>query len=307
MPVLSKFKQGVGKIRSRFYEIRKVFLKPPGLLYRLRLYSSYRRIARGWLNDFGLRIEDVKSARDNEAISCVPNAGEIIDGKLVMHNGIRINPGSYVGDKMTRLLQQNRGIHEPQEEAAFAAVLLWLEKSGANIYTMVELGSYWAFYSLWFKMSLPNSQCFCVEPDQNNLNWGQKNFELNNQRADFTCAYVGSAPHPGNPETISVDSFVERKQIKHIHILHSDIQGYELDMLCGAENSFKQRMIDYIFISTHRHLLHYRCLEKLEASGFRILADADLLESHSLDGLILAARNDLNALPEIHIHHRIPK
>ena len=307
MAVVSKFRKKLDKVSSRFYEIRKVFFKPPGLLYRFRLYQTYRRIARGWLSDFGLRVQDVKSAGDNEAIACVPNAGKIIDGKLVMHNGTRINPGSYVGDKMTRLLQENHGIHEPQEEAVFATVLSWLEERRENSYTMVELGSYWAFYSLWFKTILPNSQCFCVEPEQNNLDWGQKNFELNSQYADFTRAFVGPTPRSGDPEIISVDSFVERKKIKHIHILHSDIQGHELDMLCGAENSFKEKLVDYIFISTHRHLLHYRCLEKLETVGFRILADADLLESHSLDGLIVAARNDLKTPAKILIHHRIPK
>jgi Methyltransferase FkbM domain len=304
---LSSFRDRVGQLRTRIYEMRKVFFKRPGLLYRWRLYYDYRRIARGWLEDFGLRIEDVLSARDNDNISRVPNAGKIIAGHLIMHNGIPINPGSYVGEKMTLLLQENRGVHEPQEEAAFSTVLSSLKKTQADKYTMVELGSYWAFYSLWFKTVLPNSECFCVEPDENNLNWGRKNFELNHQHAAFTRAYIGSLPQHGDPPTISVDSLVDSKQIKHIDILHSDIQGYELEMLLGAKNCFERRMIDYIFISTHRHFLHYRCLERLTANGFKILADADLLESHSLDGLIVAVRNDLQFPAMVSIHHRTPK
>ncbi len=224
-----------------------------------------------------------------------------------MHNGIRISPGSYVDERMTRLLQENRAVHEPQEEAAFATVLSWLEESHLDCYTMLELGAYWAFYSLWFKTVLPNSRCFCVEPEETNLNWGRTNFEINSLCADFTRACVGSVPEPGNPPTISVDSLVKTKQINHVHILHSDIQGYELEMLHGAKNSFNRRMIDYVFISTHRHFLHYRCLEQLVSYGFRILADADLLESHSLDGLIIAARDELSCPPQIPIHHRLPK
>lgn len=303
----SKLRQRISAVWIRIYEASKVFLKPPGLLYRLRLYRSYRRIARGWLNDFGLRIDDVRSARDNDSIPHVPDAGRIIDGQLIMHNGLRINPGSYVGEKMTRLLQQNRGVHEPQEEAAFAAALSWLEERRLDSYTMLELGAYWAFYSIWFKTALPNSNCFCVEPDEPNLEWGRRNFELNGQVADFTRAYVGSAPKHGNPPIISVDSFIETKQIKHVDILHSDIQGFELEMLEGATNSFSRRLIDYVFISTHRHYLHYRCLEQLNAYDFKILADADLLESHSLDGLIVAARDDLDCPTRIPIHHRVPK
>jgi len=287
--------------------VRRVFLKRPGLLHRWRLYRSYRRIARGWSKNFGLRIQDVQSARDNQHVPHVSDAGRIIDGQLVMHNGIRITPGSYVDERMTELLQQNRGVHEPQEEAAFATVLSWLKSNGLKSYTMIELGAYWAFYSIWFKTTLPNSNCFCVEPNETNLNWGRRNFDTNGQVADFTWAYVGSSPNEGHPPTISVDSFIQAKQIKHVHILHSDIQGYELEMLRGARNSFDRRMIDYVFISTHRHFLHYRCLDQLRRDGFKILADADLLESHSLDGLIVGARSELDCQSRIGIHHRTPK
>jgi Methyltransferase FkbM domain len=303
----SKLHQLISAAGTRIYEVRKIFLRRPGLLHRLRLYGSYRRIARGWLDNFGLRVADVRSARDNDNIPRVPDAGKIIGGELVMHNGIRISPGSYVDERMTQLLQENRAVHEPQEEAAFATVLSWLEETRLGSYTMLELGAYWAFYSIWFKTVLPNSNCFCVEPDETNLDWGRRNFELNGQVADFTRAYVGPLPRNGSPPTISVDSFIETKQIKHIDILHSDIQGFELEMLEGAKNSFSRRVVDYVFISTHRHALHYRCLEKLAKYGFRILADADLLESHSLDGLIVAARNGLNCPAQIPIHHRVPK
>ena len=303
----SNFSRRIARIPTRFYEARKVFFKRPGLFYRWRLYQVYRRIAHGWLDNFALRIEDVCSARDNQSIPRVADAGKILNGLLVMHNGIRIRPGSYVDERMTEMLKENGAVHEPQEEAAFGIVLSWLRETGSDNYTMVELGAFWAFYSLWFKTALPSANCFCVEPDATNLSWGQQNFDLNRQIADFTRAYVGSAPKAGDPPTISVDSFVRAKQIEHIHILHCDIQGYELEMLHGAEQTFRRRMIDYVFISTHRHGLHYRCLEQLDKFDFRILADADLLESHSLDGLIVAARKEMDCPERVPIHHRTPK
>ncbi|HSS97703.1 MAG TPA: FkbM family methyltransferase [Terriglobales bacterium] len=205
------------------------------------------------------------------------------------------------------MLQKNRAVHEPQEEVAFTAVISWLQRDRRTNHTMIELGSYWAFYSLWFKTTFPHATCFCVEPDEINLNWGRKNFELNGQLADFTQAYIGSKPKKGNPPTISVDSFVETRGIEHVDILHSDIQGHELEMLQGSRESIRRHLIDYMFISTHSHSIHYRCLEQLAEYGFRILADADLLESHSLDGLIVAARPDLHCPTRIPIHHRAPK
>src|SRR5690348_15108740 len=140
----------VSKLCERLYEARKIFLRRPGLRQRWQLYKVYRRIALNWPNDFRLRVADVASARDNDSIPRVPDAGKIVNGRLVMHNGICINADSYVGAEMTQLLRENRAVHEPQEEAAFGTVLQWLSESAAKSYTMIEVGSYWAFYSLWF-------------------------------------------------------------------------------------------------------------------------------------------------------------
>src|SRR5882757_2436953 len=92
------------------------------------------------------RIALVKQSADNARIQTVPNAGKLEHDHQVMHNGLRITLGSYYDYGNTRLLEQNRGIHEPQEEYVFQEILKHM-KPGA---VMMELGSYWAFYSLWF-------------------------------------------------------------------------------------------------------------------------------------------------------------
>ena len=48
------------------------------------------------------------------------------------------------------MLLENKGVHEPQEEKAFLEVLNYVEKGS----TMIELGSYWGFYSLWFNKKI---------------------------------------------------------------------------------------------------------------------------------------------------------
>ena len=44
---------------------------------------------------------------------------------------------------------------------------------------MLELGSYWAHYSMWLKLKMPKSKCFMVEPDPMRIKSGKKNFADN--------------------------------------------------------------------------------------------------------------------------------
>lgn len=296
-------------LASKLFTARHIFFKSPGLFQRLRLYREFRRFAAEWdaTEDFALKIRDVRAAPDNKNIPRVPNAGKIENGFLIMHNGIRVVPDSYTGSGMTDLMRENHGVHEPQEELAFAQVLAWLEERQAAESTMIELGSYWAFYSLWFCAELAGPRCFCVEPETENLDFGKRNFTANGRTADFTQAFVGGAFSPaqqGGIPTVSVDSLIRDKGILHVDILHADIQGYELQMLEGARESFAAKIVDYVFVSSHSNFLHYRCIETLERSGFVILAEADLLETYSTDGVIVAGRRGLPRLEAIPITPR---
>lgn len=298
-------------LASKLFTARHIFFKSPGLLSRLRLYREFRRFSAQWeaTEDFALKIRDVRAAPDNTHIPRVPNAGQIEDGYLIMHNGIRVIPDSYTGSGMTDLLRENRGVHEPQEELAFARVLTWLKERQANENTMIELGSYWAFYSLWFCAELAGPRCFCVEPEGENLDFGKRNFAANGRTGDFTQAFVGAAFSPAAADgipTVSVDSLVRDKGIGHVDILHADIQGYEMEMLEGAREAFAAKRIDFVFVSSHSNFRHYRCIETLERSGFVILAEADLLETYSTDGVIVAGRRGLPGIEAIPITPRRP-
>ena len=157
----------------------------------------------------------------------------------------------------------NRGVHEPLEEFVFQEMIKHKQKNfklnqnetipGA----MLELGSYWAHYSMWFAKYFPNSDVYCVESDLLNLECGKNNFSMNNFKAKFIHAYVCS-------DDFMVDKFFVDYNIKHISVLHSDIQGYELEMLFNAKNTLINQLIDYIFISTHSQKLHYDILNILK-------------------------------------------
>jgi hypothetical protein len=233
-----------------------------------------------------MRIDDVVACPDNAFIPRVAKAGVVEGDAITMHNGIRIKALSYYGGQMMNMLIENKGVHEPQEERAFADVLPHLPENPVSL----ELGAYWGFYSLWLKTFRPAAHCHLVEPDGANLQEGRINFEMNGLTAEFENSFVSDndvQPSRG-PRTISVDGYCRRKQIPHLHLLHSDIQGYELQMLNGAQEMFSRKSIDYVFISTHSQELHRQCIEQLVAFGYEVLCSVDLAETYSVDGLIVA-------------------
>jgi hypothetical protein len=241
-----------------------------------------RNDARYWRN----RIDDVIACPDNQHIARVRDAGKVIGDYVVMHNGIKVGRLSYYGAGILNMLIENRGVHEPQEERAFEAVLPHLPARS----TMLELGAYWAYYSLWFSSVVEDARCFLVEPVRENLRCGESNFRINNAKGNFTQAFVGSADRTDRDGTrfVAVDPFCERNGIERLAILHADIQGSEADMLRGAEQMLGRKRIDWIFISTHSNKLHHDCVDTLNSYGYTIMASADLDETYSVDGLIVA-------------------
>ena len=148
---------------------------------------------------------------------------------------------------------------------------------------MIELGAYWAHYSMWLMKQRPKSTTIMLEPDANNLMAGRANFSRNGFNGEFIQAAVAT----GHWE---LDPFLKSRNISHVDVLHVDIQGYEADFLAGARESLAQAAVDYLFISTHSQLLHQRIKEELAGSGYRIEVSGDFDdETTSYDGLIFAS------------------
>lgn len=243
------------------------------------------------------RISDVLKSSDNQFIPRVKNAGRIEKGKQTMHNGIKIHLGSYYGPEYSKMLMASKGVHEPQEERVFMEVLKTLPKDAV----MVEMGAFWSFYSMWFKKELPGATNFMIEPDAFNLGQGKRNFKLNNLIGHFTQAFVASQSQDGNVPTICVDDFVRTQSITFIHMLHSDIQGFEYEMLKGARKTFEEKKVGYVFISTHSNVIHDQCFQFLTERNFVIIASANLDQSYSEDGLIAARAPYFDGINRIEI------
>ena len=246
------------------------------------------------------------SCGDADYIPKVSNAGLIIETPdrqrvQIMHNGLKIVPDCYYGSWMTELIQRLRGHHEPQEEAVFHEVVRRLPSNA----TMLELGGYWAYYSLWFLRDHPGRRSLILEPDPNHLEAGRRNAELNGLEPLFLQGFAGANFEQMIPfqtesagelalSRYSVEHLMQTQRWNRLDLLHVDIQGAELDVLSSCEHLFRQGLIDWVFVSTHSQwisgdpLTHQKCLSLLQDCGAAIEAEHDVHESFSGDGLIVA-------------------
>lgn len=241
------------------------------------------------------RIQEVMDCPDNVKIPRIPNAGKILNGFQLMHNGLLVKVDGYYGFGMTELLKANKGCHEPQEELIFSEVIRRLPTNAR----MVECGSYWGFYSMWFARDVPGAMAWLIEPESENIAVGQANFAANDLQGHFTQAYVGDTsrqsndPQTGDAPQICIDDFLALHGIESLNILHADIQGAEVDMLNGARDTLTNQKVDYIFISTHGGDLHEDCVQLLKSYRYRVEVSVGMNDTCSIDGLIVAVRDTL--------------
>ena len=180
-----------------------------------------------------------------------------------MHNGLRVFTDSHYGKINVEIIRQLKGHHEPQEELVFYEILKKIPSKA----TMIELGSFWAYYSMWFNSQINEAKNYMVEPMF--VEEGVKNFEINNLKGTkFIQGCVGSEYIDNlefrqiddrDPESIdgkgqiketivkipqvSLDSIIMDNNIEYADIVHCDIQGHEIEMLSGANNSLLKKKL----------------------------------------------------------------
>ncbi len=231
--------------------------------------------------DFPGRFREIVSDPLNFAIERDPRSGYIDEkGKVFLHNGIKVpvaGPHAYYG-QFSAILVINRGVHEPLEEYLFQEVLKTLPASPV----MLELGAYWGHYSMWLQSRIRDAELHLVEPEKVNFESGIQNFKENGFKGKFTNAFVGKGQ-------FSVDQYMAMHSIPKLDILHSDIQGYEVEMLEDCKNTLANKAVDRIFVSTHSDRLHQAVTDILNQHGYRVEVSSDVgRESTSCDGLVYA-------------------
>ena len=263
-----------------------------------------------WLS---ARIATTVACTDADDLPRVPGAGDVIerDGERlqVMHNGVLVTEGGYYGVLSSEIIRCLRGVHEPQEEVAFDAIMRRLATTAPTdrAPVMVELGSYWAYYSLWFLDSFPDGRVICLEPDPRNLEVGRHNFELNGREGTFLNAAIGDGsgatmpfqPDDGAPPidlpTHDLGSLLRMLDEPAIDVLLADIQGGEYPLLAHSVDVLRSGKIRYLVISTHDLVItgsamtFQQVLAFLVEAGAHIICEHSLTESVSGDGLVVAS------------------
>jgi FkbM family methyltransferase len=252
------------------------------------------------------------SCRDCDEIPKVELAGQALSRNdilwQVMFNGLEVKYGGYYGEWMAEIIRKLQGHHEPQEELVFHRVLERLEPGS----TMIELGCFWAFYSLWFARSISQSRVVLSEPDPAHLELAKVNFAHNGltECATFSQACAGfdrqysvHLESKGDIQSVqgkSVATLMKENNLEYLDILHIDVQGAECDVLETIRDDGLGDKIRFIFVSTHHHLIsgdpltHERCLHQLLSVGANVICEHTVEESFSGDGLIVASLSELD-------------
>tara|TARA_R110001606_G_scaffold102807_5_gene225413 strand:+ start:10708 stop:11544 length:837 start_codon:yes stop_codon:yes gene_type:complete len=268
------------------------------------------------------RIRLAIACPDLAALNPVEGAGEVFeqDGERVqrLQFGGLVTADTYYGAWMTELISKCRGAHEPQEERVFAAVLDALSPKP----TMIELGGYWCFYSIWLGLQRPGASQVIIEPIAERRAVGERNLALNNLAMPIRRAAIGAAPSmlpefktgaeiEKDMPVVTVDQLADEMGWDSVDLLHADVQGFEWQMMHGAQRRLASGDIRWVFISTHRWLedgakidLHETCRAKLLEYGYTIVADHTPEESYSTDGLIVARAPGVEGLEHVGISRR---
>ena len=266
-------------VRSSKFKALLNRLGSPG---RLDHKADAKTLGKG--SDFVERYREIISDPLNLAIARVPNAGYLDhDDCVILHNGIAVPVSGDLAyyQEFSDILLINRGVHEPLEEFCFQQLLKKTPKAEGEI-VMIELGAYWGHYSMWMKQRNPAARVILVEPDKHNIKVGRNNFRLNKMQGEFINEFVAA-------DKFTVDGFVEKAGLAQIHVLHSDIQGFELDMLQNCRKALSDKRIDHVFVSTHSRDLHMGCLDELQKHGYGVEVSSEPdAHSTSFDGFILA-------------------
>jgi FkbM family methyltransferase len=206
---------------------------------------------------------------------------------------------------MTEVIRTLRGHHEPQEERVFDQIVRRLAGERGPLF-MIEFGSYWAYYALWFCRAIASARAIAVEPDPAYLAVGQRNAVLNDLTAAVSFVHGAVGNRPGQlldfrAESDGCDhqvtqydlgSVLDTAGLDRVDVVLADVQGAETIILERGKSDFRQGRVRFLIVSTHHHaisgnpLTHQQAIALLTELGAHVICEHSVSESFSGDGLI---------------------
>ena len=106
---------------------------------------------------------------------------------------------------------------------------------------------------------------------------------MNGLAGDFIQAFVGR-------DHCCVDRFFREATFDRLNVLLADIEGYESEMLEGAQQAIADTAVDYFLVSTHSEALHRTVIDLLRQGNYRIEVDSNFAQhTTSCDGFVFAS------------------
>ena len=123
---------------------------------------------------------------------------------------------------------------------------------------MLELGAAKGEYSTYFNQELPSSTNICVEIRDSQADYIRESLPSSIVYSGYcgTRKHLGEALEVDNntgltPTKINLKDIFAENNIKHVNVLHMDIQGSEISILEELLNDKLLHKIEYLLISTH--------------------------------------------------------
>ncbi len=252
------------------------------------------------------RIDLAALCRDCDILPKVPDAGTLRtepDGTRVqtMHNGLLMRADTDRRPWLTELIRRCHGHRDPQRERVLHEILVRMPPDA----TMIDLGADQGFHALWFLLGHPARRAIAVEPDPTHRASAAANAARNDLTPILVEACAGgtdATAHPfalpdGQTTTVprrSVPALMQTHGIDTLDLLLCNAHGAELDVLASVTPLLQAGRIRTLVLATHHHsitgdpLTHQRCLAAIEACGGAVIAEHDVHESFTGDGLIAA-------------------
>jgi len=167
-----------------------------------------------------------------------------------------------------------------------------LDKIKQSDPVMIEIGCFWAVWSLFFRNRFPDGKNILIELGKRQLTIGLTNFDLNgfnsinyhggfflnqsgtfnNKEADIEYDKLENESDMVGPELDFLEIY-DDQNLDIIDLIHMDIQGSELLLIEQIEDLIINGKILNFIIATHSQAIHSRIEIILTNAGYDILTN----------------------------------